>query len=62
MCKIDKEAGEILEVTNEGTKTVKSSKVQMLTSKFGEIRMKDDETFDEYNDQLNGIVNSSFNL
>jgi hypothetical protein len=34
----------------------------MLTSKFKEIKMKDDETFDELYGQLNDIVNSNFNL
>ncbi|XP_022841857.1 uncharacterized protein LOC111365533 [Olea europaea var. sylvestris] len=47
---------------HEGTKTVKISKLQMLASRFEEIRMKDDESFDEFYAKLNGIVNSSFNL
>jgi len=47
LCEIAKEAWEILEVTHEGTKAVKNFKLQMLTSKFEEIGMKDDETFDE---------------
>jgi hypothetical protein len=47
LCEIAKEAWEILEVTHEGTKEVKNFKLQMLTSKFEEIGMKDDETFDE---------------
>lgn len=34
----------------------------MLTSRFEEIRMKDDESFDEFYAKLNDIVNSSFNL
>lgn len=62
LCEIAKEAWEILEVTHEGTKIVKNSKLQMLTSKFEEIRMKDDDTFNEYYAPLNDIVNSSFNL
>lgn len=47
---------------HEGTKTVKNSKLQMLTTKFDEIEMNEDETFDEFYTQLNDIVNSSFNL
>ncbi|XP_022891908.1 uncharacterized protein LOC111406762 [Olea europaea var. sylvestris] len=34
----------------------------MLASRFEEIRMKDDESFDEFYAKLNDIVNSSFNL
>ncbi|XP_022872302.1 uncharacterized protein LOC111391337 [Olea europaea var. sylvestris] len=34
----------------------------MLTSRFEEVRMKDDETFDEFYAKLNDSVNSSFNL
>jgi hypothetical protein len=33
-----------------------------MTSKFKEIRMKDDEMFDENYAQLNDILNSYFNL
>lgn len=53
---------EILEVTHEGTKILKNSKLHMLTSKFEDIRIKEDEMFDEFYAHLNGIVNSSFNL
>jgi hypothetical protein len=41
---------------------VKNSKIHTLTSKFKEIRMKDDEMFDENYAQLNDILNSYFNL
>ena len=34
----------------------------MLISRFGEIRMKQDDTFDEFHDKLNDIVNLIFNL
>lgn len=34
----------------------------MLTTRFEEIRMKDDETFDDFYANLNDIDNSSFNL
>ena len=62
ICEIAFDAQKILETTREGTVTVKNSKLQMLTTKFEEIRMKDDETFDEFYAKLNGIVNSSFIL
>lgn len=41
-----------------GSKGVKTSKLQMLTSSFEEIRMSDDE-FNEFYARLNDIVNSS---
>ncbi|XP_022843115.1 uncharacterized protein LOC111366633 [Olea europaea var. sylvestris] len=62
MCETAKEVWDILETTHEGTKIVKNSKLQMLASRFEEVRMKDDETFDEFYAKLNDIVNSSFNL
>ena len=43
---VAKEAWTILETTYEGTKAVKTVKLQRLTSSFEEIRMKEDETFD----------------
>ncbi|XP_041024084.1 uncharacterized protein LOC121264843 [Juglans microcarpa x Juglans regia] len=62
MCENCKEAWDILEVTHEGTKAVKNSKFQMLTTSFEELRMKDDETFDAFYAKLNDVVNSHFNL
>ena len=56
-----KEAWTILETTYEGTKVVKTVKLQRLTSSFEEIRMED-ETFDEFFAKLKDIVNSTFNL
>ena len=46
----------------EGTKVVKTVKLQRLTSIFKEIRMEEDETFDEFYAKLKDIVNSAFNL
>jgi len=40
MCEKSKEVWDILERTYDGTKTVKNSKLQMLTSRSEEIRMK----------------------
>jgi helix-turn-helix protein len=44
-CESAKEAWKILETTYEGTKLVKFAKLQMLISKFEEIKMFEDETF-----------------
>ena len=52
----------ILEINHEGTRAVKTVKLQRLTSCFEEIRMENDETFDEFYAKLKDIVNSSFNI
>ena len=57
-----KEAWTILQTTYEGTKVVKDSKFQRLTTSFEEIKMKEDESFDEFYAKLKDIVNSTFNL
>ena len=59
---VAKEAQTILETTYEGTKAVKTVKLQKLTSTFEEIRMEEDETFDKFYAKLKDIVNSAFNL
>ena len=59
---IAKEARTILHKTYEGTKAVKDSKLQRLTTSFEEIKMDEDESFDEFYDNLKDIVNSAFNL
>jgi hypothetical protein len=38
-CEVANEAWDILEITHEETKTVKTYKIQMLISKFEEIRV-----------------------
>ena len=59
---VAKEEWTILGTTYEGTKAVRIVKFQRLTSSFEEIRMEEDETFDELYAKLNDIVNSAFNL
>ena len=59
---IAKEAWTILQTTYEGTKAVKDSKFQRLTTSFEEIKMEEDESFDEFYAKLKDIVNSVFNL
>ena len=56
------EAWTILQTTYEDTKAVKDSKFQRLTTSFEEIKMEDDESFDEFYAKLKDIVNSAFNL
>ena len=59
---VAKEAWTIFETTYEGTKVVKTVKLQRLTSSFEEIRMEEDETFDEFYNKLKDIVNFAFKL
>ena len=56
------EAWIILQTTYEGTKAVKNSKLQRLTKSFEEIKMEEDDSFDEFYAKLKDIVNSAFNL
>ena len=42
---IAKEAWQILETTYEGTKKVKDTKLQMLTTRFEKLKMSKDESF-----------------
>ena len=57
-----KEAWTILQTTYEGTKAVKDSKLQRLTTSFEEIKMEEDVSFDEFYAKLKDIVNLAFNL
>ena len=56
------EAWTILQNTYEGTKVVKDSKLQRLTTSFEEIKMDEEEAFDEFYAKLKDMVNSTFNL
>ncbi|KAK2404703.1 gag-protease polyprotein [Trifolium repens] len=57
-CVSAKEAWEILEKCYEGTTKVKQSKIQHLTSKFEALRMKDDESIQDFHLSLLDIANS----
>ena len=59
---VAKEAWEILEITYEGTKKVKDTKLQMLTTRFEELKMSEDESFDSFYSKLNEVVVGKFNL
>ena len=52
-----KEAQTILQKTYEGTKAIKDLKLQRLTTSFEEIKMEEDELFDEFYAKLKDIVN-----
>ena len=59
---ITKEAWQILEITYKGTKKVKDTKLQMLTTRFEELRMGKDESFDSFYSKLNEVIIGKFNL
>ena len=45
-----------------GTEVIKDLKLQMLTTSFNEIKIEEDESFDEFYAKLKDIINSIFNL
>ena len=49
-----KEAWTIFQTTYEGTKAVKDSKLQRLTTSFEKIKMEEHESFDEFYAKLSG--------
>ena len=51
-----------METTYEGMKKVKDTKLQMLTTRFEELKMSEDESFDSSYSKLNEVVVSKFNL
>ena len=59
---VAKEAWKILETTYEGTKKVKDTKLQMLITRFEELKISEDESFDSFYSKLNEVVVSKFNL
>ena len=59
---VAKEAWKILKTTYEGTKKVKNTKLQMLTTQFEELKMSEDESFDTFYSKLNEVVIGKLNL
>ena len=57
-----KDAWTILQTTYEGTKAMKDLKLQKLTTSLEEIKMKEDESFNEFYAKLKDIMNSAFNI
>jgi len=61
-CESAQEAWQILETTYEGTKLVKSAKLQMLILRFEEIKMLEEETFGEFYSKMSDMRNSMVSL
>ena len=59
---IAKEAWTILQTAYEGAKAVIDSNLQRLITSFEEIKMEENESFDEFYAKLKDIVNFAFNL
>ena len=57
-----KEAWTILETTYKGTKKVKDTKLQMITTRFEDLKMGDNESFDSLYGKLNEIIIAKLNL
>ena len=51
-----------METTYEGTKKVKDIKLQMITTRFEELKMSEDKSFDSFYRKLNEVVIGKFNL
>jgi uncharacterized coiled-coil DUF342 family protein len=51
-----------LKTTYEGTKLVKPAKFQMLISRFQEIKMLEEETFEEFYSKMSDLRNSMMSL
>jgi hypothetical protein len=56
-CIVTKDAWEILRTTHEGTSKVRMSKHQLITTKFENLRMKGDESIQDFH--MNILVNTS---
>jgi hypothetical protein len=61
-CESAKAAWKILETTYEGTKLVKSAKLQMFISKFEEMKMLEEERFGEFYSKISDLWNSVVSL
>ena len=61
-CKRANEVWDIIYVTHEGMSFVKISKLQLLATKFENIKMHENQTFSSFYSKLSDIVNYLFNL
>ena len=51
-----------METTYEGTKKVKDTKLQMLTTRFEELKISKNESFNSFYGKFNEVVIGKFNL
>jgi len=57
-CTVAKDAWDILRTAHEGTSKVKSLRIQLLTTKFESLKMKEDETIQDYYMNVLDMANS----
>lgn len=58
-CTMAKDSWEILRTTHEGTLKVKMSRLQLLTTKFENLRMKDDKCIHDFHMNILDIIDIS---
>nr|XP_009804564.1 PREDICTED: uncharacterized protein LOC104249781 [Nicotiana sylvestris] len=56
-CQSAKKIWEALEIAHEGTTQVKQSKIDMLTTEYELLRMKDDESIQDMHTRFTSIIN-----
>ena len=61
-CTEAKKASEILKTAHESTSKVRMSGLNLLTTQFENLRMKEDELISDFNIRLRDIANTSFSL
>ena len=61
-CECARNAWNILQTAHEGTPLVKISKLQMLATRFEDLRMMENKTISEFNSKLCDIANEAFAL
>ncbi|CAM8959811.1 unnamed protein product [Rhodiola kirilowii] len=61
-CEVTKNAWEILITAHEGTFKVRNSRMQMLTTKFTDLKMKEEETIAEFNTKVINLSNEAATL
>ncbi|CAM8883190.1 unnamed protein product [Rhodiola kirilowii] len=61
-CESANEAWDTLSTHFEGTDKVKQSRIQMLTSRFEELKMHEDETIKDFNTRVCDLVNEASTL
>ena len=61
-CKHAKESWDILQVTHEGTSIIKISELQLVATKFENIKMLENQNFSTFYFELSDIVNCFLNL
>ncbi|CAM8965490.1 unnamed protein product [Rhodiola kirilowii] len=58
-CEVAKEAWDILQTAFEGTDKVRNSRMQAVTTKFEEMKMKEDENISEYKSRVLELSNEA---